>query len=154
MADANPSRGVGAARTVALVVAALLAVAAVAFVVVSLSEREDARDALDAASADLARTRARAATAEERYVGARTAADGLTARLEAFGPQFDGLVVANDEDLGFVRAAIQAGIAGSTGAYNAAVNGRNGVITAHDAALEQLRVAANDVLSGLALFKG
>jgi len=48
-----------------------------------------------------------------------------------------------------VRAAVQAGLAGSLTDYNTAVDQRTAIDPQHDAALEQLRLQANAVIEVL-----
>ena len=55
----------------------------------------------------------------------------------------------DDQDLGTVRAAVQAGLAGKLDAYNAAVDQRGSLDSEHDTSLEQLRQQANTVISVL-----
>jgi hypothetical protein len=60
----------------------------------------------------------------------------------------------DDEDLTAVRGAVQAGLAGNLGDYNAAVDQRAAGDAEHDATVEQLRQQVNAVITALDALRG
>ena len=70
-------------------------------------------------------------------------------QLAALDQGVNGLADLDQHDLETVRAAVQAGLAGSLADYNTAVDQRTALDPQHDATLEQLRQQANAVIAAL-----
>jgi hypothetical protein len=129
--------------------AAVLAALSAAFVVVSMHERDDARRSLRRARVVLRSERAANAHVASNLAHARQTARGLAQQLAAIPGVADGIAALDDRDLELVRAAVQAGLAGTVSDYNEAVDQHNALDALHDAALERLRVEINSLIVAL-----
>ena len=130
-------------------VALVLALLGAAFLVWSISQHQDARDDLAAVKAQLATRRANTSKDAEALQRAQQQVDAVRDQLVALDPGAGQLSDLDQQDLDAVRAAIQAGLAGRSADYNAAVDQRANLDSRHDAALEQLREQANAVITAL-----
>jgi hypothetical protein len=144
MADARSYRRWGAFG-----VALVLALLGAAFLVWSISQHQDARDDLAAVKAQLATRRANTSKDAEALQRAQQQVAAVRDQLVALDPGAGQLSDLDQQDLDAVRAAIQAGLAGKSADYNAAVDQRANLDPRHDAALEQLREQANAVITAL-----
>ncbi len=124
----------------------VLALGAAAFLVQSLRERDDARQELARARVELQHARSRTSAEARDLTVAQDAVQGLHAQLSDITDDASTIGSLDDQDLDAVRAAVQAGLAGDLGAYNAAVDRRAASDPAHDEALERLRQHVNSVL--------
>jgi hypothetical protein len=146
MADRPP---LGALRWAAFGVALVAALVGVAFFVVSIQQHQDARDDLTRARHDLATVRAHSSIDARRLKRAQQAVAPVHDQLVAIGQGVGGLSSLDQRDLDAVKAALQAGLAGNLSAYNDAVDLRAALDPQHDALVEQLRQAANAVITAL-----
>jgi hypothetical protein len=136
-------------RRVAFGTALVLALLGVAFLVWSVVEHQDARNDLADARAEV--TVRKAGSSSDAQAVARAEADVARVhdQIAALGQGVTALGDLDQRDLDTVRAAIQAGLAGTLADYNAAVDQRTAVDPQHDAMLEQLRQQANAVITAL-----
>lgn len=146
MAEGARSR---AWRWIAFGVALIFALAGAAFLVLSVEQHQDARDDLTRVRRELATARTNSSVNADHLRRALDAVDSVRDQLTAIDKGASDLVGLDQRDLGAVRNAIQAGLAGDLTAYNAAVDQRTALDPQHDAALEQLREQANAVITAL-----
>jgi hypothetical protein len=129
--------------------ALVLALLGVAFLVWSISQHQDARDDLGEVRTQLATNQATSSKELQDLRDAQQAVATVHDQLAALDPGANGLADMDQQDLEAVRAAVQAGLAGTLADYNAAVDRRTALDPQHDAALEQLRQQANAVITAL-----
>ena len=144
MADSRSSR-----RWVAFGVALVLALLGAAFLVWSISQHQDTRDDLRDVQAQLATRRANTSTEAEKVQRAQQEVDGVRGQLAALDTGTGELGDLDQQDLDAVHKAVEAGLAGNLVDYNAAVDQRAALDPKHDAAVEQLRQQANEVITAL-----
>jgi hypothetical protein len=138
----------------ALLVAAMMTIAAGGFLAWSISARHNAQADLRRARAALANERSRTTDATARLTKARSAARGLKPPMGAVTTAADAVAAVDGESLAAMKATVDAGVAANVAGYNAAVAQLNTVNPSHDAALEQLRVAVNTLVTGLDPLRG
>jgi hypothetical protein len=138
----------------AVIVAAVMVVVAGGVLVWGISARHDAQTTLHKAEATLARERSRSTGATAQLTQAQAAARGLRPQQSAVAAAADAVAPLDDQSLGAVNAAVDAGIAGNVAGYNAAVGQLNAANPGHDAALEQLRVQVNALVIALDPLRG
>jgi len=134
---------------VAFGVALLFALLGVAFLVWTISQHQDARDDLADARVQLANQRAVTSKDAKSVQHARTVVMTVHDQLAALDPGSGTLADLDEKDLIAVRAAVQAGLAGTLADYNTAVDQRASLDPQHDATVEQLRQQANVVITVL-----
>ena len=136
-------------RAFAFAGALVLALAGLAFLGLSISQHQDARDELAQARARLAANQASSSKELSSLQDAQEAIAPVREQLAALDQGSAGLADLDQHDLEAVRAAVQAGLAGALADYNAAVDQRATLDPQHDAAVEQLRLQANAVITAL-----
>ena len=136
-------------RRVAFGAALVLALLGVAFLVWSIVQHQDARDDLADTRTELATRRAGSSSEAQAVTRAKSAVAGVHDQLTTLQPGVTALGDLDQHDLDAVRAALQAGLAGNLGDYNAAVDQRTANDPQHDATVEQLRQQANAVITAL-----
>ena len=129
--------------------ALVLALLGIAFLVWSISQHQDARDDLNEVRAQLAANQARSSKEARALKDAQAMVATVHDQLAALDQGVNGLADLDQQDLETVRAAVQAGLAGTLADYNAAVDRRVALDPQHDAAVEQLRQQANAVITAL-----
>lgn len=134
---------------VAFAVTLVLAIVALAFLGWSIVQHQDARDDLDAARAHLVARQASTSKDTRALQRAQQALAPVHAQLGALDTGLGDLASLDEQDLEAVRYALDAGLAGRSGDYNAAVDRRTALDAQHDALVEQLRQDANAVISAL-----
>jgi hypothetical protein len=127
----------------------VLALLGVAFLVWSISQHQDARDDLREVRAQLAANRATSSKELAQLRDAQRSVATVHDQLTGLDQGVNGLADMDQQDLEAVRAAVQAGLAGTLTDYNAAVDRRTALDPQHDVALEQLRQQANAVITAL-----
>jgi type VI protein secretion system component VasK len=136
-------------RWVAFAGGLVLALLGVAFLGWSITQHQEARDDLTKVRAQLATNRASSSKEAEALQQAQQSLGTVRDQLAALDHGVSGLADLDQRDLETVRAAVQAGLAGSLADYNTAVDQRTAVDPEHDATLEQLRQQANAVIAAL-----
>jgi Flp pilus assembly protein TadB len=136
-------------RGIAFGGALVLALLGIAFLVWSISRHQDARDDLKDVRAQLAVNQATSSKEAKALKAAQAVVATVHDQLGALDQGVNGLADLDQKDLEAVRAAVQAGVAGTLADYNAAVDRRAALDPEHDAALEQLRQQANAVITAL-----
>ena len=129
--------------------ALVLALLGVAFLAWSVMQHQDARDDLTQVRAQLATNRASSSKEAQTLKQVQQSVGTVHDQLAALDKGVNGLADLDQRDLETVRAAVQAGLAGSLTDYNTAVDQRTAIDPQHDAALEQLRLQANAVIEVL-----
>lgn len=145
MAERRSSYG----RWVAFGIALVFALLGAAFLVWSISQHQDASDDLSRVKAQLVTRRAGTSGDAEALQRAQQTVAGVRDQVTALDPGARELADLDEQDLGAVRAAVQAGLAGKLADYNVAVDGRAALDPKHDGAVEQLRQQANAVITAL-----
>ena len=136
-------------RWVGFGVAVVAALLGVAFLALSIEQHQEARDDLARTRRQLTTARATSSTDAEHLQRAQQAVTSVHDQLSAIGKGVGDVSDLDQRDLGAVRDAIQAGLAGNLTAYNAAVDQRAALDPQHDAAVELLRQQANAVITAL-----
>jgi type VI protein secretion system component VasK len=136
-------------RALAFAGALVLALAGLAFLGLSISQHQDARDELAQARARFAANQASSSKELTSLQDAQEAIAPVREQLAALDQGSAGLADLDQRDLEAVRAAVQAGLAGALADYNGAVDQRATLDPQHDAAVEQLRLQANSVITAL-----
>jgi hypothetical protein len=136
-------------RRIAFAAALGLALLGVAFLVWSIVRHQDARQDLADARTELATRRAGSSREAQSVQRAQAAVAGVHDQIVTLHQGVVALGDLDQHDLDAVRAALQAGLAGNLGAYNAAVDQRTATDPQHDATVEQLRQQANAVITAL-----
>jgi hypothetical protein len=106
--------------------------AAAAFLVVSVRDREAARTDLASAKRELRVERSTSSVDAQTLNRSRHAVQSIGERLTALKSGGAAIAKLDDQDLATVRAAVQAGLAGTFDAYNAAVDPRASFDSQHD----------------------
>ncbi len=145
MGDARTSR----VRMLAFVLALLLAAGAAAFLAMSLREHDDAQSELSSARVSLRAERAASSTAAVQLAEAHRVVGAAAKALAAVPAAADAVAKLDEQDLGLVKAALQAGLAGDLDSYNQAVDQRDVIDPEHDAAVEKLRQQVNSLITAL-----
>ena len=127
----------------------MLALLGVAFLGWSIVQHQDARDDLANVRAQLATNRASSSNEAQALKHVQQSVGTVRDQLAALDPGVNGLADLDQRDLETVRAAVQAGLAGSLADYNTAVDQRTAIDPQHDATLDQLRQQANAVIEAL-----
>jgi hypothetical protein len=141
-------------RCAAIGVAVVLAAVGVTFAVVSVHQRDHDQRQLHGALVERRAARTSEANTANDLMRTRQAVAAIVDRLTAIPAAATVVASLDDQDLELVRAAVQAGLAGSVSDYNKAVDQRNALDARHDATLEQLRVEINSQLTALDALKG
>ena len=136
-------------RWLAFTGALVLALLGMAFLVWSIAQHQDARDDLAAERAHLATRRANTSNEARQLQRVLDAVTSVRPQLTALDKGANDLADLDQHDLDAVRAAIQGGLAGKLGDYNAAVDQRTALDPQHDTTLELLRQQANAVITAL-----
>jgi len=136
-------------RWLAFTGALVLALLGMAFLVWSIAQHQDARDDLAAEQAHLATRRANTSNEARQLQRVLDAVTSVRPQLTALDKGANDLADLDQHDLDAVRAAIQGGLAGKLGDYNAAVDQRTALDPQHDTTLELLRQQANAVITAL-----
>jgi Flp pilus assembly protein TadB len=136
-------------RWIAFVGALVLALLGIAFLGWSITQHQDARDDLTKVRAQLATNRASSSKEAQTLKRVQQSVATVRDQLAALDQGVNGLADLDQRDLETVRAAVQAGLAGSLADYNTAVDQRTALDPQHDATLEQLRQQANAVIAAL-----
>ncbi len=129
--------------------ALVLALLGIAFLGWSITQHQDARDDLTKVRAQLATNRASSSKEAQALKQVQQSVATVRDQLAALDQGVNGLADLDQRDLETVRAAVQAGLAGSLADYNTAVDQRTALDPEHDATLEQLRQQANAVIVAL-----
>ena len=129
--------------------ALVLALLGVAFLGWSITQHQDARDDLTKVRAQLATNQASSSKEAQALKQVQQSVATVRDQLAALDQGVNGLADLDQRDLETVRAAVQAGLAGSLADYNTAVDQRTALGPDHDATLEQLRQQANAVIAAL-----
>ncbi len=129
--------------------ALVLALLGIAFLGWSITQHQDARDDLTKVRAQLATNRASSSKEAQALKQVQQSVATVRDQLAALDQGVNGLADLDQRDLETVRAAVQAGLAGSLAEYNTAVDQRTALDPEHDATLEQLRQQANAVIAAL-----
>ena len=145
MVDARSLRRRGLACGVAVV----LALTAAAFLVMSVRERETARTELTRATRELHVEQSTSSGDAQTLNRSRHAVQSIEQQLTGITTGGATIAKLDDQDLETVRAAVQAGLAGTLDNYNTAVDQRSALDSEHDTTLEQLRQQANTVITAL-----
>ena len=127
----------------------VLALLGIAFLGWSITQHQEARDDLTRVRAQLATNRASASKEAQLLHEEQQSVGRVRDQLGALDHGVNGLADLDQRDLETVRAAVQAGLAGSLADYNTAVDQRTALDPEHDATLEQLRQQANAVIVAL-----
>jgi hypothetical protein len=133
----------------ALVVALVAVGLATAFFVASMSARDEAHAELRSAQAAVAKERSHSRQAGTQLARARAAVQALSQQLAAVPTSADAVAALDTQSAAAIKAAVDAGLAGNIGDYNSAVGQLNALNPQHDAALEQLRVQVNALVTAL-----
>ncbi len=134
---------------IAFVGALVLALLGIAFLGWSIMQHQDARDDLTKVRAQLATNQASSSKEAQALKQVQQSVATVRDQLAALDQGVNGLADLDQRDLETVRAAVQAGLAGSLADYNTAVDQRTALDPEHDATLEQLRQQANAVIAAL-----
>ena len=132
--DTHPSRR----ALTAVCAAGLLVAISIVWGVTGLRARDTAQHGLAKMRVTVTSTRRE----DARLVARLTRAQAMRDRLRAqTGVLSDAETVSqlDQQELGLMRRALDAGLAGDVGAYNSVVNARNGLDAPHDATVEALR---------------
>ena len=129
--------------------ALVLALLGVAFLGWSITQHQDAREDLTKVRAQLATNQASSSKEAQALKQVQQSVATVRDQLAALDQGVNGLADLDQRDLETVRAAVQAGVAGSLADYNTAVDQRTALDPEHDATLEQLRQQANAVIAAL-----